>query len=331
MFILSKLRARKQAESFRRPEVFLVEPSTIMFRMRDRLISRQRMKGIALSFLLLIGIQNLTPPFAHGSNPFVMARNQEPTLGSVRTLLLLDRVSTWLAMPRPPYNIAITVKLKLERAGYRITLEPEEPHEALLIITYVESPGREYARLEQGTVITCDLELYSPVSPGTNPLLSYHLTAETAWPLPVGSLYWNAVQNLEEDPYYYYLAELFEGYLARREPAGKVFARMLREPPLAIPSQESGQQVTARIAANQGARRRTIHELGRVGGKDAQETLWFLVEQSNFLEQKTALEALGELRDPSSLPRLTELLKSETDPTLKATAEATIAEIQEGR
>lgn len=294
-------------------------------------MSRHRMTFVALPFILLIGIQNCTPPLAHGTDPFVTVENQGPTLGSVRTLLLVDRVSTWLDIPTPPYNVAITVKMKLERVGYRVTLNPRDSHDAVLVITYKESPGRQYARLEQGTVIHCGLDIYTSASPTTNPVLAYRLEAETAWPLPVGSLYWNAVQNLEEDPYYYYLGELLDGFLTRGEPAGQVFAQRLRTPPLSIPSQESGQQVTARIAANRGARRRTIHELGHLGGKAAQETLWFLVEQSDSLERKTAVEALGELGDPSSIPRLTELLDTDTNPILRATVEATIAQLQEGR
>lgn len=268
------------------------------------------------------------PLQADEGGPFSIAPDAPRPTRTVETILLTERIETWLDVPAPPYNITVTVKEKLERVGYRATRDPEQPHEAVLVIRYEESPGRTFRFLEQGTRIDCLFRLFDPHGAVDQPLVTVHLQTETGTQ-PTSSLYWDAVQRLEENPYYYYFGELLSGWLAEGLRPGDVFARVLREPPLAISMEGEGTHLTARHAANELARRAAIEELGRLKHRRALETLWDLAERSTRQERNAALAAIGEVGDRRSAARLSQLLESETDPLLRATIEASLARLQE--
>lgn len=232
-------------------------------------------------------------------------------------------------VPEPPYKVAITIKSKLERAGFRAVFDPTQPHDAVLVINYQESPGPEYGRLEQGTKILCDVTLHRVAAGGRTPEFAYRLEAATSWPTPVGSLYWDAVQHLEENPYYYYLGELLRGWLTAQSDAGAVFSKMLRQPPMTISMGGEDTQPTARDVANQVARLDAIRELGRMKDRRAIETLLDLVGQPNQQEQLVAVAAIGEIGDPAVLNRLTQLYESTPDATLRVSVERAIARIRQ--
>lgn len=221
----------------------------------------------------------------------VEQRNQ---IGAVRTLLLSGEASTWLDLPAPPYNALVTVKMKLERAGFVIVSDPRQPHDARLFLRYRESPGREYPRLQQGTTISCELSLDHP----TGTLWDHRFEAATTWPMPVGSLYWDAVQNLEEDPYYYYMGDLLKGWLSAGQDAVAVFSEVLKQPPLVIPADSSGGHITGQMAANRQARVNAIGELGRLKDRRALETLRHLADQPDQLERKAAEAAIKRIGQP---------------------------------
>lgn len=247
----------------------------------------------------------------------------------VHTLLMTGQVSTWMDLPEPPYRVAIAIKMKLERAGFRVVFDPAEPHEAVLVIHYQETPGPEYASLEQGTKILCEVTLKQPGGGTHAPGFAHRFEAATSWPTPVGSLYWDAVQHLEENPYYYYLGELVQGWITARNDAGAVFSKMLRQPPMTISMSGEDAQPTAQAVANQVARLDAIRELGRTKDRRAIETLWELVGQSNQQERAAAVAAIGEIGDPGMLDRLTQLRESQPDANLRVVLERAIARIRQ--
>jgi hypothetical protein len=255
------------------------------------------------------------------ADPSIEQRNQ---LKAVRTLLLSGEASTWLDLSTPPYNAFITVKMKLERAGFAVVSDPSQPHDARVILRYRESPGREYPRMQQGTTISCDLSL---VHAAAGTLWTHRFEASTTWPTPVGSLYWDAVQNLEEDPYYYYMGDLIRGRLSIQQDAVAVFSETLKQPPLALPADGSGSPITGQVAANQRARVNAIGELGRLKDRRALETLWHLVDRDNRLEREAAVATIGAIGDPASLTRLAQLAESDSDPAVRAAAAAAIKHI----
>lgn len=250
---------------------------------------------------------------------------------AVHTLLMTGQVSTWIDLPEPPYKVAIAIKMKLERVGFRVVFDPAESHEAVLVINYQETPGPEYANLEQGTKILCDVTLQGPIGAARVPDFAHRFEAATSWPTPVGSLYWDAVQHLEENPYYYYLGELLQGWLTAKNDAGAVFSKMLRQPPLTISMDGGGNQPTAQVVANQLARLDAIRELGRMKDRRVIETLWELVGQSNQQEREAAVAAIGEIGDPAALDRLTQLSQTESDADMREIVEAAIARIRKIR
>jgi hypothetical protein len=193
-------------------------------------------------------------------------------------VLVAAEVTSAPEVESSPYDVVIAVKLKLEAVGYKVVLNVQQPHDAVLLIEYEEMPGREYPKLEVGTKIVCQLTLYHP---SVGKVFSYPIQAESAWPRPFGSLYWDAVQNLEENAYYYYLGELTHGSLARQADVVDVFATALREPPQIQSLDGSDNIITSRMAANQNARVHAIRELGLQRDRRALETLWPLAWQGN--------------------------------------------------
>lgn len=287
---------------------------------------------VALGLVCLGGLLVLALPLkaiaadAQHSSPPTHTLAQQESLRAIRMVLLAGQVSTWLDTPEPPYNIAITLKMKLERMGYQVVLDPHEPFDAALVIDYKETAGREYERLEQGTNIACTVTLHHKT---IGQVLTREFEAATSWPNPVGSLYWDAVQHLEEDPYYYYLGELIQARLKDQKDDVEVFGRMLKAPPFVIAMEGGGSQMTARVKANANARINTIRELGRLKDPRGIAPLLDLLDREVVTERKAAATALGEIGDPASLERLTQLSQAEMDPGVQAAVEAAIARIRQ--
>jgi hypothetical protein len=246
-------------------------------------------------------------------------------LKAVRTVLVGVEASTGTSVEASPYEVVISVKLKLEAAGYDVVLDPRQPHDAVLVIEYREMPGREYARLEAGTKIACTLSLYHS---SIGKVLSYALEAETSWPQPFGSLYWDAVQNLEENPHYYYFGQLIRGWLTSQADVVEVFSTVLREPAMIQPSDGSDNVLTSGMAANQNARLHAIDVLGERHDRRALETLWQLVWQSGTTEGRGAIAAIGKIRDPASVQPLKDLASG--DGPLRAAASSALEHMQSG-
>lgn len=256
---------------------------------------------------------------------------QPESLRAVYTLLLTGQVSTWMDQPEPPYKVAIAIKMKLERVGFRVVFDPAESHEAVLAVNYQETPGPEYASLEQGTKILCEVALQRPRGVPHDPNFAHRFEAATSWPTPVGSLYWDAVQHLEENPYYYYLGELLQGWLTTKNDAGAIFSKMLKQPPLTISMGGEDAHLTAQAAANQVARLDAIRELGRMKDRRAIETLWELVGRPNQQERAAAVAAIGEIGDPAVLDRLIQLRESQQEASMHAVVEKAITRIRQTR
>jgi hypothetical protein len=248
---------------------------------------------------------------------------QRNKLKEVRTVLVGIEASTAGSVEASPYEVVVSVKLKLEAAGYQVVLDSRQPHDAVLVIEYREMPGREYGRLETGTKIACTLLLFHA---SIGRVLSYALEAETSWPQPFGSLYWDAVQNLEENPYYYFLGPLIHGWLTSQADLVEVFSNVLREPAIIQPSDGSDNVLTSQMAANQNARLHAIEQLGKRHDTRALKTLWHLAWESGTTEGRAAVAAIGEIRDPASVPPLQELASG--DGPLRSAASGALERMQ---
>ena len=112
-------------------------------------------------------------------------------------------------MPSPPYNVGVTLKLKLQDAGFQVVFDPKQPHDAILHIQYEEIPSRQFQVLEQATAIRYNMQL---VHDRLGEIFSHHFEAQPN-EIPLGSLYWDAIGNLEEDPYYCFVGDLIRGHI----------------------------------------------------------------------------------------------------------------------
>lgn len=270
--------------------------------------------------------------------------NGEPSLPpsatsqAAQTVLLAGQARTWLDLPEPPYNAAVTVKSKLERAGFRVTFDQTQPHHHVLVMTYIETQGREYGKLDHGTNISVEFTFWGVSSGKPQKRWTRTIESSTSWPIPVGSHYWDAVQNLEENPYYYYVGELLRG-LTTQEDEGAVFTRVLRQKKLEGTTYESGGfQSSGHVVANAEARLNAIRELGRLKDRRALPTLWELVEQTrgsdepvDTAQRNVALAAIGAIGDQMAYERLNRLYETETDSDLRVVIEKAMAQIREQR
>jgi hypothetical protein len=260
-------------------------------------------KSVGVPWIAVVMLLVGSFPFPRPAHSYTGAELER--LRNIHTILVAAEASSGPAIAAAYYDVVVTVKIKMEQAGYRVVLGPEQPHDAVLLIEYQELAGREYPNLEIGTKIACTLSVYHPA---VGKLFSYHIEAESAWPRPFGSLYWDAVQNFEENAYYYFFGELARGWLATQTDSLEVFSSALREPPLFQSLDGSDNIVTSRMAANQNARLHAIRELGLRRDTRALDTLWSLVWNGNNPERKAAILAIGEIGAPESIETLQELV-----------------------
>jgi hypothetical protein len=261
------------------------------------------------AFVVLAGLAAATS----AAEPDAVQRRPEQGAAGL-TILLTGDTKTWLNLPEPPYTVAVTIKQKLEQAGFRVTMDPQQPYDAVMIIAYEETQGRQYRALEHGTQITCDVKLFHLAKSQDSPVWTTHVEAGTSWPTPIGSLYWDAVQNLEENPYFYYLGPLLTGWLANRDEAGVVFGRMITQRSARSTTEGGGFQQTGTVVAQDGARLNAVREIGRLKERRALPGLWELVEHGEPDQQAAAIRAIGEVGDPSAVDRLSRLHDKESDP-----------------
>ena len=59
------------------------------------------------------------------------SQEDQKILQNIHTILVAGTVQTWLNVPSPPYNVGITLKLKLEDAGFQVVFDPKQPHDAI--------------------------------------------------------------------------------------------------------------------------------------------------------------------------------------------------------
>ena len=150
-------------------------------------------------------------------------------------------------------------------------------------------------------------------------------------PIPVGSLYWDTISNLEENPHYYFLGNILWDQLQHGMNEQAALLEVLMEPyapekgsPIARPRNFTQAAVLERARLN------AIQELGQgsFNSPEARETLWTLAKKANPNERREAISQLGEIGDHSYLAGLTELMEKEGDPEIQSTAQHAIQVIE---
>ena len=255
------------------------------------------------------------------------SQDDQKILQNIHTILVAGTVQTWLNVPSPPYNVGVTLKLKLEDAGFQVVFDPKQPHDAILYIQYEEIPSGQFQVLEQATAIRYDMKL---VHDRLGKIFSHHFEAEPN-AIPLGSLYWDAIGNLEENPYYCFVGDLIRGYIDRDQNEQEMLMEVLVRP---FTQKElvnaAGARGATQAIVQQRARLNIIQELGQGAfhTPEAQAVLWTVAKKAQPTERGAAMTQLGEIGDTTFLSPLTTLLEKETDPEVRSAGEHAIQLIE---
>jgi hypothetical protein len=254
-------------------------------------------------------------------------QEDQEVLQDIQTILVTGTIQTWLDVPTPPYNVGVTLKLKLQDAGFQVVFDPKQPHDANLRIQYEEIPSGQFQVLEQATAISYRMQL---VHDRLGEVFSHQFDAQPS-EIPVGSLYWDTISNLEEDPYYCFVGDLIHGYLHggqnEQDMLLEVLVRPFTRQDLVNPA---GSRGAIQVAVLQRARLNIIQELGQglFDTPEAQEALWTVASKAQPNERGAALTQIGKIGDTSFLPPLTKLLEKEDNPEVRSAGKQAIRLIE---
>lgn len=290
---------------------------------------RTSWSGLVLLLILVLTIFHTGPVPANDEPLTEPPRSREDLkdLQQIQTILVTGTVQTWLDVPAPPYNVGVTLKLKLQDAGFQVVFDPNQPHDANLRIQYEEIPSGQFQVLEQATSIRYRMQL---VHDRLGEIFSHHFDAEPN-EIPLTSLYWDTVSNLEEDPYYCFVGDLIRGHLHRGMNEQDMLLEVLVRP---FTRQDSvnpaGSRGATQATIQQRARLNIIQELGKglFNTPEAQEALWTVASKAQPNERGAALTQLGKIGDPSFLSPLTKLLEKEDNPEVRSAGEHAIRLIE---
>ncbi len=255
------------------------------------------------------------------------SQEDRKALQDIHTILVTGTIQTWLDVPAPPYNVGVTLKLKLQDAGFQVVFDPNQPHDADLRIQYEEIPSGQFQVLEEATAIRYRMQL---VHDRLGEIFSHHFEAGPN-AIPLGSLYWDTIGNLEEDPYYCFVGDLIRGHLHRgqnkQDMLLEVLVRSFTRQDVVNPA---GSRGATQATVQQRAILNIIEELGKglFNTLEAEEALWTVASKAQSNERRAALAQLGRIGDTSFLSPLTQLLEKEDNPEVRSAAEHAIRLIE---
>ena len=309
-------------------------PQNVQDRRKPRPWTANRYLRALWNWIVIVLPLTLTMPLtdsllANDEPPTESPRSREELkdLQQIQTILVTGTVQTWLDVPAPPYNVGVALKLKLQDAGFRVVFDPNQPHDANLRIQYEEIPSGQFQVLEEATAIRYRLQL---VHDRLGEIFSHHFEAGPN-AIPLGSLYWDTIGNLEEDPYYCFVGDLIRGYLHREQNKQdvllEVLVRPFTRPDVVNPA---GSRGATQATVQQRARLNIIQELGQglFNTSDAHEALWTVASKAQPNERGAALTQLGRIGDTSFLSPLTQLLEKEDNPVVRSAGEQAIRLIE---
>ncbi len=240
------------------------------------------------------------------------SQENRKSLQNIHTILVTGSLQTWLDAPAPPYKVIVTLKLKLEDAGFQVVFHPSQPHDANLRIRYEEISNGQFEVLEQGTAIRYQMQL---MHEKVGEIFSHFFEAQPNV-IPLKSLYWNAIANLEEDPYYCFMGDLIWGQIHQDHNKQDILLDVLLRP---LTQQNSVNAAGARgvnqAIVQQQARLNIIQELGKgtFQNPEAHQALWKIASEAQANERSAAVTQLGKIGDLSFLSPLEKLMAKESD------------------
>jgi HEAT repeats len=269
-------------------------------------------------------------------DPGLIAQAQVPadeTATAGAPVLYLDvQASTWRPRGRISFGIEPVLRMKLTSAGFAVTQDPQRPHDLTVTVQYREERGKPIGVNSYGTDISC-LILFNP--PGEEgQAVAIHESPSYA--NLVTAPYVDVVQNLETNPYFYFIGDIVRGWHRKLDTTGALIEALDRQfdeerqrPPetpldtLVSPA-ETFPDLDAHFAPS--AQENAVDELGRLGDARAIDVLEKLMFEAHRNMRLHAVVALGQFDAPSVTPVLTSVAQADTDRAVRDAASRVLAQ-----
>lgn len=261
------------------------------------------------------------------SSPSRSPQDTHSELKAIKTLLVTGSLKSWLEGDQPTYNVPVTLKLKLEDAGFAVVFDPALPHDANLRIDYEEYPSGQFQVLEEATAVTYSLRL---LHARLGEIFFRQFDAAPN-PTPITSLYWDTIANLEENPHYYFVGDILWKQLQQNMNERDALLHILMKPYSQSPgSPAPGPRHMDQAGVLERARLNIIQALGQepFDTDEAHDILWTLARKARHNERYEAITQIGKIGNQAFLPGLTELLQEEQESDLRSAVEHAIQVIE---
>ena len=235
---------------------------------------------------------------------------------------------------RSSFPLVPSLRNKLVGAGFTVVPEPDQPHDVELRVDYREERGREIRFDLYATVIVCHLRLLRPDGTTLADLTIRELPPDDP---SVTAPYTDVVNQLETNPYYYFLGEIVKDRLvsgsdvtgglinafarltAQREP---VYGSMAGAPPNPGDTLPPAEELYVReVRAN------TMRELARLKDARAIPVLMNLLNHPEWRVRRNAVNALAAMDARNARASLEQVAKDDPHQSVREGAQAELSKM----
>lgn len=250
------------------------------------------------------------------------------------TVYIAADAQTWRSKGRVSFPLVPSLRNKLVGAGFTVVPEPEQDHALELRVTYREERGREIRFDLYATTIVCHIRLLQP-----DGMTILDLTIQEFPPddPSVTAPYTDVVNQLETNPYYYFLGEIvrerivsgtdvtgglikaFSRLTARRDP---VYGSMAGSPPNPGDTLPPAEELYVReVRAN------TMRELARLKDQRAVSVLMSLLDHPEWRVRRNAINALAAMDAQDARASLERVAKDDPHQSVREAAQAALSKL----
>jgi len=234
--------------------------------------------------IILAGLSGCAAPSAE----------KAPPVAQISATIKLEATSSTWREGEEPYDIYSAIKKNLKRMGFKVVSEESASYDGALFVDYKETKRGKYLSGGYGTSIRCNLRLCDKTD---KLLFEKEIFTGTSFSVKVGSsLYEDAVNNFENEPYLKYLGEI----IATKFGVGDEVSVLIS----ALKDRDSNTRWKA--AGELGEKK-----LGEIGDTRAVEPLIQVLKDKDRDGRLTAARVLGVIGDTRAVEPLIQLLRDE--------------------
>lgn len=249
-------------------------------------------------------------------------------LAANEPVVYLDvQASTWRPRGRISFGIEPVLRLKLIAAGFTVTQDSAQQHDLTVRVQYREERGEPIAANLYGTDISCRILLDHP-QPEEVQTISIRETP--SYRDLVHAPYVEVVENLETNPYFYFLGHIVWGWHRHLDTTGALIQaldrhfneEMHRPPPTPMATLVSPAETFPDLAEHYApsALENTVDELGRLGDPRALALLERLMKEGDRNTRLHAVLAIGQFDSPTVPPAVSRVLETDSDSGVRRAA-----------